>query len=300
MTTIGDLVDRTLRNWLIPPDDQPITFALGGSLDDSSATVPYDATLLTPELEEILGPGTLVEVGFEQILLGTVDTGMSQITNCVRGANGTTPAAHSLGDPVILTPTYARQAILDAISDAISALHPDLYQIKSTEITVKSTYNEAPADMISPVHFSYVDSFGLPVEASVQWSQLFPDSSTGKAIVVQAVPETTGHLSYYAGFPRPTDPTDTLDSLGLKESWARLLVIEAVHQVITVRDLSRATSEFLTRQLSQQGFPVPSASEIRDGLLRYRAQLLTEAKADLTAQHGVTAVVTFPQDSPWR
>lgn len=300
MTTVGDVVDRVLREWLIPPDDRPVQLALSGDIDDTTATVPYDATLITPELEDLLGPGVLVEIGYEQILLGTVDTNNDEVTSCVRGANGTTPATHSSGDLITLTPTFSRQAILDAVSDAVAALHPDLYQVKSSQVTVSSTYNEAPDGLIAPIHFSYENDAGMPVEASVQWSELFGDSSTGKAVIIEAPDNKTGHLYYTAGFDRPTSPSDTLDSLGVEESWARLVAIEAVHQVVTVRDLGKTTSEFLTRQLSQQGFPAPTASEIRDGLMRYRDQLMREAIAELTARHGVTIVSTFPQGSPWR
>lgn len=300
MTTFSDLVDRVRAEWLVPPDDQPLQFTLDADLNDTAFQLSYDSTLLPPELEDLLGPGVLVEVGLEQILLGTVDTGTGQVSNLVRGANGTTAQSHSSGDLVTLTPLFSRQGVFNALCDAVSSLHPRLFRVQSTQLTVDSNYNEGPDDLLSPINFTFVNSAGLPAEASVQFSAPFPDSSTDRAVVVQATPGTAGWLNYRARFPRPSSPSATLDSVGLKDSWAQLLVIGAVHRIVTSRDLSQASQEFLTRQMSQQGFQVPSGSRIRDGLVRYYEDLLGSAIADQHAQHETTIVATFPQESPWR
>lgn len=300
MTTFSDLVDRVLNSWLQPPDDQPLRFALDSDLSDSASQLSYDNSLLPPELEEILGPGVLVEVGLEQVLLGTVDTNAGTVDGLVRGVNGTDPAAHSSGDLVTISPVFSRKAVFDALGDATQLLHPRLFKLESSQLTVDADYNEAPSDLLSPVSFTYLDNDGKPVEASVQWAVPFPDSSTGSVVIVQAPKGKQGHLNYRARFARPSSPSDTLDSLGLRESWAQLLVIGAVHRVVTSRDLSQATQEFLTRQMSQQGFQVPSGSNIRDGLVRYYEDLLAGAIADQHAEHETTIVATFPQESPWR
>lgn len=299
MTTFSDLVDRTLNQWLVPPDDQPLRFALDADLSDTAVSLSYSEELLPPEQEEILGPGVLLEIGLEQILAGTVDATTNDISGLIRGVNGTSPTAHSSGDLVTISPVFSRKAVFDALGDAVQLLHPRLFKMESAQVTVDSDYNEAPSDLLSPVSFTYLNSDGKPAEATVQWANPFPDSSTGAVVVIQAPEDKTGWLNYRARFARPSAESDTLDSLGLKDSWAQLLVVGAVHRVVTSRDLSAASQEFLTRQMAQQGFQVPSGSRIRDGLVRYYEDLMGGAIADQHAEHETTAVSTFPHGSPW-
>lgn len=298
MLTIDDVVGRVLRDWLTPPDDQPLRFTLASSLDSSVTTLAYDSSMLSPELEELLGPGVLVEIDMEQIFLGSVDVQGSQVTNLVRGANGTTPTSHDSGSLATLTPTFARQSVFDAVSDAIYSLHPPLFAVKGKQLTVETTFNEAPADLLYPLYFSFIGREGAPKETSVQWSSPFPESSTGKIVIIMATPGTLGHLNYVARFVRPTSPTDTLGSLNVKEEWTQLLTIAATYRLISSRDIEAATQEFLTRQLAHQGFPVPSGSRIRDGLITYYEYLKQKAHSDLQSEREMVIVQKFPMSKP--
>jgi hypothetical protein len=78
----------------------------------------------------------LVEIDDELILVKSVDQTSGQATvlglTNGRGREGTTPASHSANALVTSAPAFPRQAIKDAINDAITGLYPSL-EVFATE-----------------------------------------------------------------------------------------------------------------------------------------------------------------------
>lgn len=293
-TQVASVIDRALRDFLQPPDDQPTRTVLTGALSASLAatSVTYDPDYLAAEEEDLLGPGTIVEVGRELCLVETVDVETSTITAMKRAVNGSTLAAHSSGDFLTIAPTWGRQMLFDAVADAVVRLWPDLYAVGSEALTVSaSAYTEVPAAVEMPM---YVWARPAGIDdwrpAGVQFLDHFPPSSTGKAVRVPGLAAgATGHLVYRRRFPRPTqesdDLTDAAGSFRLDESWLQLVIVAAVSYAVAGRDLDHATQEFLTDQLGAQGFPVGSGARVRDALLRYQEFLRREAKRQLRSRH---------------
>lgn len=67
-----------------------------GGIDNSVTTIPLS------DDSGILADGSIIQIGSEQITVGTYDTANNQLTGCTRGANSTTAAAHSVGDGIVV------------------------------------------------------------------------------------------------------------------------------------------------------------------------------------------------------
>ena len=286
MSTVAQVVDRILRDWLHAPDDQPTRFTLNGALAAGATSLTYDDDLLTPEEEDLLGPGTLIEVGSEQILVGSVNEDTNVLSGLIRGANGTTDADHADAALVTLAPAWARKTIFDAVADAIEQLWPELYTTTTSgALTLSSTqYTEVPAVVQGVLYLWVRPSGGDQYE---KWHapllENFPPSSTTKAIWPGF--SGSGYLVYKAKPTRPTLETDSMATLGVEDEWEQLVVVSAVAYLISGKDLSAATQEFLSDNLNAQGYPVDSSRRIREGLLRYQGYLIDKAKRTLRHRH---------------
>lgn len=67
-----------------------------GGIDNSVTTIPLS------DDTGILADGSTIQIGSEQITVGTYDTVNNQLTGCTRGANSTTPATHAVGDGIVV------------------------------------------------------------------------------------------------------------------------------------------------------------------------------------------------------
>jgi hypothetical protein len=282
MSTVGQLIDRLRRDWLEPADAQPTRFTLGAAITTANGlSVTYDDTLLAPEELELLGPGTLIEVDTEEMIVGDIDETANTLTIAIRGANGTTGATHLIGAEVTVAPVWRRKVIFDALGDAVVGLYPDLYKMASTPLTLSTTtYTEVPAVVGEPHYFFGIFSGSTTYDRyPVTFLDHFTPSSTGKAIVGSDLPYgATGYLIYKSGFDRPPNETyDLIVTGGLDQQWEPILLVSAAAYLIAGREFEQIDQERLTQQLERTGFPVLSATRIREGLLEYRDQLLRKA-----------------------
>lgn len=293
MSTVGQVIDRVLRDWLHAPDDQPTRFTLDGAIDADDTSLTYDDDLLTPEEEDLLGPGTLIEVGTEQILIGSVNATTNVLSGLIRGVNGTTAAEHADNELATLAPAWARKTIYDAVGDAVEQLWPELYATTtSTALTLSDTqYTEVPAAVMGALYLWARPTGGTEYDRiAVRLLENFPPSSTTKAIWPGFA--GSGYLVYKAKPTRPASESDTMTSLGVNDEWEQLVIVSAVAYLISGKDLSAATQEFLTDNLNAQGYPVDSSRRIREGLLRYQSLLLDKAKRSLRHQTDTMVVTT--------
>lgn len=305
MSTVAQLIDRVLRDWLEPADDQPTRATLNGLITDSATSLVYDPTLLSPEELEIIGPGTLIEIDSEEILVGAIDEDTNTVSDLTRAMNGTTAAVH--GDNAFIYPNrvWRRKVIFDALADGVVQLWPDLYRVaNSASIAVSSTtYTEVPiadADyIVMPMWFfgrmsgaTYYDRYPIPADLFLD---PFPGSTTGKAFYVPGASiGMTGYLTYKAKFARPTAEADDLSAgnFSLNPEWEPIAILSAVAYLIAGRELDLVTQERLSEQLEEANYPAGTPSRIRDSLLRYRSFLLDQAKADLRARWAATVMTT--------
>lgn len=280
MVTVGDVVDRILRDYLIPPDEQPTRFQVGaGGVDESAVTLPVDTAMLSPEETDLIGPGALIEAGSELMLIEATDDPPTSLT-VRRGMYGTDAASHTAGDYIVLAPDFPRRQVFEAVCDTVEALWPDLWVNNVAEVWTSTGPVELPADVgeITDIRAAWRDGW-VPVES---WDLIrgFPHVSTGVALQVGGSPNCALHV-YYRQIPqRPTAESDELADLGVSDGWVKIIAVGATAEVIAGEDIDRATVEFITQALEMEGMQTAGA-DIRNSLLQYQDFLMRPVKRAL-------------------
>lgn len=297
MSTFGQLIDRTYREYLRPVEEQePLTQVAntdsitGGEqgLTSAGTSISYQAGLLTPEEEELIGGGSVIEIGQELIMVENINT-VARTLTVERGRLGSTAAEHATGTDIIIKPKYPRINVANAIGDQVIGLFPALYAVKKTTLTTSSTqfvempagtqrilqakidnsttggtttsYTDVPLELLT-------DFAGSTTEAAVQ----FPTSPTsGKSV----------YVVYASKFTRPTtEATDLNTTSGLEDFHEQIVMVGAIAQLLSELDVDVTTQDFITENLEQRGIPVGSGERLRNALLRYYGVLLDRARRE--------------------
>ena len=111
MANIGNLVDRTFREYLEPMDDLVSFTTLSTGVNNSVQSIVFDGDLLSVEEEDALDKGTIIEINQELMMC----TDLNAVTNTItvkRGVKGTTAAAHTAGDIIKISPPYPRKNVI--------------------------------------------------------------------------------------------------------------------------------------------------------------------------------------------
>ena len=314
-TTIGNLVDRVFREYLEPADSLESYSYLTGGISNSSTTIGYANDMFSVEEEDALDAGTIIEIGQELMFSTALNTVTNEIT-VVRGARGTTAAAHSAGDLIKVSPTFSRKAVFDAVSDQIENLYPTLFAVETKSITAKTGINVlsgatdnyliAPVKAISqytdfdagqdstisqfrgvsvelvdlPNPFTYTDSEGA--EQTVTYT-----SGPNKVNAMQSYGITAGktiYVSFKKKFVTVTSENDTLASIGLENEYEPIVMAGVAAQLIAGKDVPSLTANYITQQIQVQNVPIGSSNSIRNSLLQYQQLLIQQARKDLRAR----------------
>ena len=317
MANIGNLVDRTFREYLEPMDDLVSYTTLSTGVNDSVTSIVFDGDMLSIEEEDALDKGTVIEINQELMIC----TDLNAVTNTItvkRGMKGTTAAAHTAGDLIKISPPFPRKNVFDAVCDQIKNLYPTLFAVETKSVTAKTGYipmdgaNDnyivAPISAISqmtdfaagsdetgiiyqgvavelvdlPNPFTYRDSDG--VSQTITYSNNGPN----KVNALQVYGVSSGHtvfVTFKKKFIEPTAETDTLATVGLENEYEPIIMAGVAAQLIAGRDIPTATADYISDQLGTSTFPVNSASNIRTSLLRYQSDLIEQARKDLRARY---------------
>ena len=316
MSTIGNLVDRTYREYLEPMDDIVSYTTLSTGINDSVTSVVFNGDLLSVEEEDALDAGAIIEIGQELMIC----TDLNAVTNTItvtRAARGTTATSHTAGDLIKISPPFPRINVFDAVCDQIKNLYPTLFATETKSVTSKvgyiplsganDNYLIAPLKAISqqtdfaansdesgviyrgvavelidlPNPFTYTDADG--VSQTITYSNNGPNKVN--AVLVYNV--SAGHtvfVTFKKKFVEPTAESDTLATIGLENEYEPIIMAGVAAQMMAGRDIPTATADYITDQLSVSNFPVDSATRVRNSLLAYQRALLQQARKDLRAR----------------
>ena len=316
MSTIGNLVDRTYREYLEPMDDIVSYTTLSTGINDSVTSVVFNGDLLSVEEEDALDAGAIIEIGQELMIC----TDLNAVTNTItvtRAARGTTATSHTAGDLIKISPPFPRINVFDAVCDQIKNLYPTLFATETKSVTSKvgyiplsganDNYLIAPLKAISqqtdfaansdesgviyrgvavelidlPNPFTYTDADG--VSQTITYSNIGPN----KVNAVQVYNVSAGHtvfVTFKKKFVEPTAESDTLATIGLENEYEPIIMAGVAAQMMAGRDIPTATADYITDQLSVSNFPVDSATRVRNSLLAYQRALLQQARKDLRAR----------------
>ena len=314
-TTIGNLVDRVFREYLEPADSLESYSYLTGGISDSITTISYANDMFSVEEEDALDAGTILEVGQELMFSTALNTVTNEIT-VVRGARGTTAAAHSTGDLIKVSPTFSRKAVFDAVSDQIENLYPTLFAVETKSISATTGINVldgatdnyliAPVKAISqytdfdagqdstisqfrgvsvelvdlPNPFTYTDENGA--SQTVTYT-----SGPNKVNAMQSYGITAGktiYVSFKKKFVSVTSESDTLATIGLENEYEPIIMAGVAAQLVAGKDIPTITANYITEQMQVQNTPIGSSNSIRNSLLQYQQLLIQQARKDLRAR----------------
>ena len=320
MSTIGNLVDRTYREYLEPMDDIVSYTTLSTTINDTDTSVVFNGDLLSVEEEDALDAGAIIEIGQELMIC----TDLNAVTNTItvtRAARGTTATSHTAGDLIKIAPPFPRKNVFDAVCDQIKNLFPTIFAVETQSITTGTGYTligsyDAPGTHnyivsilsaisqytdfsagsdttgvnFSPVTcslvelpnpFTYTDSDG--VSRTITYST---GPSTVHAIQFAGIASGhTAHVTFKKKFIEPTAETDTLATVGLEDEYVPIIMAGVAAQMMAGRDIPTATADYITDQLAVSNFPVGSANSVRNSLLQYQQLLINQARKYLRAKY---------------
>ena len=296
MSTLGQLIDRTYREYLRPVEEQePLTQVAnldsitgGQGLTSTGTTLQYKEGLFTPEEEELIGAGSVLEIDTELVMVEDINTVSREIT-IERGRLGSTAAEHVEDTDIILKPKYPRLNVTNAIGDQVIGLFPALYAVKKTTLTTSSTqFVEMPAgtQRILQAKIDNSTTGGTTTSFTDVPLELLTDfaGSTTDAAVQFPTSPTSGksvYVVYASKFTRPTAETDNLNTIsGLEDFHEQIVMVGAVAQLLSELDVDASTQNYITENLEQRGVPVGSGERLRNALLRYYGVLLDRARRE--------------------
>lgn len=290
--TYGAVVNRVYTDWLERSDDLGMLVELSGAITDTATSIALDLSTLAPEEEDLLGPGAIIEIDSEAIRVKTYNESTDTVTDCTRGALGTTATSHTDGSNVAISPTILRKQIFDAVRDTADDCFPTLYTVTSEQVTTPTTagYVEADADAIDPISPAIVNTSGSewPTYA-VALLDPFPPSSTNKAWAFDhGTPNgKTAHITFKKNPARPTAESDSLPD----DTWERLLSVGAIAHLVGGEDVDTFDEDFLTEQIQVQNLPPGSGGNVSQRLLSYYEYLKQQARRRLLASHSTPIFV---------
>jgi hypothetical protein len=280
---IREIVERVERQFLEHPDELWVRSKLVGAIGDTDVSFVLDFSLLGPEEQNLLTTGVLIQIDFEQMVVTDVDGESVTVT---RGTRGTRRVEHEDGAEVLIAPPYTRDVVFQAVSDSIVGMHPPLFGFFYTPATVgDGGITEIPTDTVQ-VQNAYRLSDNSPI--NFQDLGVWPDGNQNPVRSIRVFGQTPGTqlwLGFRTRFRLPTDPEDTLGSLGVKEEWARIVVVGAAAQLIAAKPMSSAYKEYVSNQMRTEGYPVETPNRIRDAMVAYHEFLINRAAASLQQQH---------------
>lgn len=166
-----------------------------------------------------------------------------------RGYSGTTPAPHSQYSQVVLTPTFPRNRIKQAINDTINSVYPKLWSIYSTTFTFNAsqTTYALPDDCQNVLYMSWQTTGAsrewLPIN---KWRQdLMANVATFNSqktvnIYSNIQPGRTVQV-WYAAAPNTLDSNsdDFTDVTGLPETCRDVITLGAAYRLLSYIDPGR-------------------------------------------------------------
>ena len=317
---IGDLVDRTYREYLEPMDDLVSYTTLSTTINNSATSVVFNGDLLSVEEEDALDAGAIIEIGQELMIC----TDLNAVTNTItvtRAARGTTATTHTAGDLIKIAPPFPRKVVFDAVVDQIKNLFPTLFAVETQSVqssngyTLLGTYDSPGTNnyLVSVLKaISQFTDFSAGSDqtgvvfnpVSVQMIQLpnpftyVDDTATERTITYTTGPNQVnalqffnidqGHTCYVTfkkKFVEPTAETDTLATIGLEDEYEPIIMAGVAAHMMSGRDIPTATADYISDQLAVSNFPVGSANSIRNSLLQYQQLLITQARKYLRAKY---------------
>lgn len=187
-----------------------------------------------------------------------------------RGYQGTSPSPHAANSQVILTPTFPRTNIQQAINDTIQSVYPKLFAVYSTTFTFNASQTTYPLpDSAKNVIYMSWQTTGssrewLPID---KWRQdLMANVATFNTqktvnIYENIQPGRTVQVWYAANPQTMTSGTDDFSAVtGLPESCRDVIVFGAAYRLLSFVDPGRINLTSAESDLADSKVPGAAGS----------------------------------------
>ncbi len=215
----------------------------------------------------------IIEINDELIWVDNFDkqnNTMNAAPGFGRGYQGTSPSPHAVNSQVILTPSFPRTNIQQAINDTINSVYPKLFAVYSTTFTFNaSQVTYALPDAARNVIYMSWQTTGssrewLPID---KWRQdLMANSATFNTqktvnIYENIQPGRTVQVWYAANPQTMTSGTDDFSAVtGLPESSRDVIVYGAAYRLLSFIDPGRINLTSAESDLADSKVPGSAGS----------------------------------------
>jgi len=281
MTTVGAVIDRIYRTMLTPPDYQPAgtTLLTDMLVDDTTLRL---AAFIMPEDEQLLRTGSIIELDKELMRVLDYAPALRDAT-VERGVYGTPVTAHAAGRYVVLSPSYPRQSVFEAVADNIITLYPKLFTISAENlVSISGNVAGVPDDLAVEVVSVWRDGYTSTQDIDARIVEYHP-AVGGRAVITNV---NTGQvwLRYRRRMGKVTSEADTLEGLGVDERWVNIVMAGVGADLFAGRDLPASHVEWVGGVLQAENIPVGTRQSLSVGLVRYRELLLDRATKEMKGE----------------
>ena len=215
----------------------------------------------------------IIEINNELIWVDNFDKSnntMNAAPGFGRGYQGTSPSPHAVNSQVILTPSFPRTNIQQAINDTIGSVYPKLFAVYSTTFTFNAsqTTYALPDSAKNVIYMSWQTTGSsrewLPID---KWRQdLMANAATFNTqktvnIYENIQPGRTVQVWYAANPQTMTSGTDDFSAVtGLPESCRDVIVYGAAYRLLSFVDPGRINLTSAESDLADSKVPGSAGS----------------------------------------
>ena len=285
--TVGAIVDRMYRNYLYPPDARPAQCLLNGFINDTATSIAFDNFVL-PEDEELMATGVVVEIGSELIQVVTYDPLTTTATLVKRAFLGTTAVDHTDDSLVILSPSFPRLSVFEAVADNILTLYPRLYTVTTGSVVSVAAGISAMDDVLAvEVVECWEDGFSTSTDLDARIVDYHP--STGGRALITNLRSGQVWVRYRRRFgdvgEETTGEATLLADIGMEQRWVNIVMAGAAGDLFAGRDIPASITRWVGAVLEAANIPVGTRAELAQGLAQYRGHLLVQAQKEMRAEY---------------
>jgi len=281
MTTINTLRQRLELEYLEPITDSSPAVPLASSINDTQPTFQFDAGVLSPDEEAIIGPGFTLEIDNELVYVTSYD-GATRTVTCERNYLDSGAVSHADGAIVHFPTRWPRFLQEEAIRDAVEGLNADLFVVKELRLPTSALgYVNLPLNTVALIEVIVRNGDRwLPIEAELFQTHALDGTVAGMQLET-GVANAMCRVRYGVSLTVPSVSTDDVTDLPTK--WIRLILVDAALAMMTGVDIDAVSQENMTESLRLERFPVRSGEGIVRSLIQYReylrARFISEQKA---------------------
>ncbi|MFB6833282.1 hypothetical protein [Streptomyces hydrogenans] len=228
-----------------------------------------------------------VEIGYELIQVSKVDRNSGRLTVLPRGrgARGTTPAVHLLGDTVTVNPAFPRSGIVREINDAVRSLYPTLFRtqrIAGISLVEPPDVTPLPEWMTGVADVRAVTPDGR--EHPVNRYRLRDAPGGGLLLeILECIPrEATLTLTGIGHFAVPLRPEDDLTTVGgVLDEWTDIVRLRVCSVLAASMDFARLRTDSIEAGGRADRIQPVSASQVSKSWMQYYQLRKQEARNQL-------------------